>query len=299
MASTVTPNALLSLSAELADAVERAARSVVAIDARPRIAASGVLWDSTTVIGAEHTIRRETGITVTLPDGRTVGATLVGRDPGTDLAALRLEEPADPPIATTDDPVRPGQLVLAVGRTGPDGPSASLGIVSAVGEGWRTWRGGRIDRFVRLDLAIYYGFSGSPLVDPAGRMLGLNTSALTRGSPVTIPISTIRRVVPQLVGHGGVRRGYLGVSVQAIPLRATGATGLIVLGLEPGGPAERAGLLVGDVITALDGAGLADAEQLRDRLTGERAASPLRLSVMRAGSPVEVTVTPAERRRGR
>src|SRR5206468_3024081 len=200
---------LTALSDDLADAVERAGRSVVAIHARPRIPASGVYWREGVIVATSHTIRRESDITITLPGGGTARAQLAGRDGGTDLAVLRLDSvPSDSTLALSDradaDSLRVGSLVLAVGRPGSDGVSASLGVVSTVGDKWRTWSGGEIDRFVRLDLAIYDGFSGGALVDADGRIAGVNCSALARGIPLTIPSVTVDRVVDALLTRGHV-----------------------------------------------------------------------------------------------
>src|SRR6185503_1212907 len=209
---------LAALSDDLAAAVERAGRSVVAIHARRRIPSSGIVWRPGVIVAASHTISREEDITLTLPDGATAPAVLAGRDDTIDLAVLRTEvaglEPAERGAAAA---LRPGSVVLALGRPGTS-VTASLGIVSAVGGEWRTWQGGRIDRFVRLDLAIYDGFSGGPLVDALGRVLGLNTSGLSRSAGVTIPVATVDRVTEQLLAGGRVRRGFLGVGTQPVRL---------------------------------------------------------------------------------
>jgi S1-C subfamily serine protease len=292
---------LVALSADLADAVERAGRSTVAIHARRRIPSSGVVWRPGVVVAASHTIRRDDDISLTLPDGTTVAVTLAGRDPGTDLAVLRLPDSASGVAATLapDDALRVGSLVLAVGRPG-DTVTASLGAISAVGGEWRTWQGGRIDRFVRLDLAIYDGFSGGPLVDAAGRVLGLNTSGLTRAAPVTIPVATVNRVADELLAKGHVRRGYAGVAVQPVELperlarehglSAGGA--LLVVAVEQGAPADRAGILLGDVLVTLDGAPL---REPMDLLAGLSGRAPIELRLLRGGAPLSVSLTPGDR----
>jgi S1-C subfamily serine protease len=292
---------LVALSADLADAVERAGRSTVAIHARRRIPSSGVVWRPGVVVAASHTIRRDDDISLTLPDGNTVAVTLAGRDPGTDLAVLRLPDSAAGVAATLapDEALRVGSLVLAVGRPG-DTVTASLGAISAIGGEWRTWQGGQIDRFVRLDLAIYDGFSGGPLVDAAGRVLGLNTSGLTRAAPVTIPVATVNRVADELLAKGHVRRGYAGVAVQPVELperlaREHGlpaGSALLVVAVEQGAPADRAGILIGDVLVALDGAPLREPMDLLAGLSG-RAAIELRL--LRGGAPLSVSLTPGDR----
>jgi S1-C subfamily serine protease len=294
-------SALVALSNELADAVERAAEWTVAIHARRRIPSSGVVWRPGVVVAASHTIRRDEDISITLPNGNTVAATLAGRDPGTDLAVLRVSEDASEAAATVapDDALRVGALVVAVGRPG-DSVTASLGAISAIGGEWRTWQGGRIDRFVRLDLAIYDGFSGGPLVDAAARVLGINTSGLTRSAPVTVPIPTVSRVADELLAKGHVRRGYAGIAVQPIEVPERLArqhalpadTALLVVAVEPGGPADRAGVLIGDVLVALDGTPLREPSDL---LAGLSTRSPVELRLVRGGAPVSVSLTPGER----
>jgi S1-C subfamily serine protease len=214
---------------------------------------------------------------------------------------LRLPDgaPATPAVLAPADALRVGALVLAIGRPG-DAVTASLGAVSAIGGEWRTWQGGRVDRFVRLDLAIYDGFSGGPLVDAAGRVLGLNTSGLTRSAPVTIPVSTVDRVADELLSKGHVRRGYAGVAVQPveIPERLVrqhalpADAALLVVAVEPEGPADRAGVFLGDVLVSLDGAALREPSDLLAGLSGR---TPLQVTLLRGGAPVIVTLTPGER----
>jgi S1-C subfamily serine protease len=296
---------LAGLSRDLAAAVEHVGRSVVAIHARRRIPSSGVVWRPGVVVAAHHTINRDEDIGVTLASGRTAAATVVGRDPSTDLAVLRLEDAAVPPVerAAAGD-LQVGRLVLALGRPGPE-LTASLGIVSAVGGEWRTWQGGRIDRYVRLDLAIYDGFSGGPLVEAGGRVLGVNTSGLARALALAVPAATVDRVTEQLLAHGRVARGYLGLAAQPVRLPealrrrlpAAGALGLVVVNLEPGGPAERGGLLLGDIVTAVDGHSVGDPSDLLAVLGPERIGGTVRLDVARAGEPASVAVTVGERPR--
>ena len=305
---TQPASTLRALSDNLTGAVERAARSVVAIHARPRIAASGIYWREGVVVGASHTIRKEQEIAVTLPNGTRSTANLVGRDGGTDLAVLRLDATpagaaASLPVLAAADALRVGALVLAVGRPGDDGVSTSLGVVSAVSDRWRTWSGGEIDRFVRLDLAIYDGFSGGALVDADGNILGVNCSALARGTPLTIPNATVDRVVDALLTRGHVARAYLGVAMQ--PARLTNALaerlqfddprGVLVVMVESDSPADRAGLLVGDLIVAAAGTSVSEPQDIAELLGGEQVGAALELSVIRGGERRSLTVTIGER----
>jgi S1-C subfamily serine protease len=297
--------ALLSLSNELAGAVERIAPSIVAVHARRRLPSTGIHWRPGIVVTAEHTVRAEDGLTVETPDGRSHPATLVGRDPGTDLAVLKITTDLDgPPAPRGDDgALRVGHMVLALGY----GPRASWGVISALGPRWRTWRGGEIDRLVRLDLVLYPGFSGGPLVDAAGHVVGVNTSALARDSRLAVPVTTVGRVVDELLRQGHVSRGYLGIGMQPVRLpdglRAAlglpGDGGLIVVTVEPDGPAARAGLMLGDVLVALDGAPTGDLEDVQAQLGGERIGTTVTALVVRAGARAEVRITVGERpRRG-
>ena len=297
--------ALLSLSNELAGAVERIAPSIVAVHARRRLPSTGIHWRPGIVVTAEHTVRAEDGLTVETPDGRSHSATLVGRDSGTDLAVLKITTDLDgPPAPRGDDgALRVGHMVLALGY----GPRASWGVISALGPRWRTWRGGEIDRLVRLDLVLYPGFSGGPLVDAAGHVVGVNTSALARDSRLAVPVTTVGRVVDELLRQGHVSRGYLGIGMQPVRLpdglRAAlglpGDGGLIVVTVEPDGPAARAGLLLGDVLVALDGVPTADLDDVQGRLGGDRIGTTVTALVVRAGARAEVRVTVGERpRRG-
>ncbi len=294
---------LQTLSDDLAAATERAGRSVVAIHARRRIPSSGVLWRDGLVVTAHHTIQRDENITITLADGTATQATLVGRDPGTDLAALRLAQtPGGAAEIAPAEAVRVGALVVALGRPGRE-LTAALGFVSAVGEAWRTWQGGRLDRLVRLDIGIYDGFSGGPLVDAAGRVLGINSSALVRGAPIAIPASTVDRVVPQLLEHGRVPTGYLGVAMQPVrlpepltrSLALSARTGLMIVNVEPEGPADRAGVLLGDTIIAIDDATVTDPADVLAQLDPARVGRPARVQLVRAGRLETVTVTVGER----
>jgi len=296
---------LQTLSDNLAAAAERVGRRVVAIRARRRIPSSGILWRDGVVVTAQHTIQREEDIVITLPDGTDVPATLVGRDPGSDLAALRLAPTNVPPGALDVAPldaIRAGSLVLALGRPGAE-LTAALGLVSAVGDPWRTWHGGRIDRLIRLDIGIYDGFSGGPLVDAEGRVLGVNTSTLLRGAPTAVPAATVERVLGQLLEHGHVPTGYLGVGMQTVALSEQ-STGLMVMSVDPAGPARRGGVLLGDVITAIDDKAVSDPADVLAHLDAGQVGKPARLGLVRAGQSTSVTVTVgdrpiAERRRRR
>lgn len=299
---------LAALSDALAASVERAGRSVVAIHARPRIPSSGVLWRPGVVVAAHHTIKRDEEIAVTLDGGRSLPAQLVGRDPSTDLAVLSLQRDdgqGTPATVADSDTLRVGHLVLAVGRPG-EAVTASFGAVSAAGGPWRTAWGGAIDRFLRLDLAIYDGFSGAAVVDVEGRVAGLASSGLVRGGAVALPVSTVNRVVDQLLASGRVPRGYLGLGMQPVRLPdalvsrlgLAGDGGAIVLMVEPGGPADRAGILLGDVLVALGGEPVRDTGDVLAALGTDTVGQELSARVVRGGELTELTVVVTERPRG-
>jgi S1-C subfamily serine protease len=299
---------LAGLSNDLADAVAHVSQAVVAIHARRRIPSSGVVWAPGTVVTASHTITRDEDISLTLPDGGEAAATLAGRDPTTDIAVLRTDSKLTPVERGDEAALQVGRVVLAVGRPGPE-VTASLGIISAVGGEWRTWQGGRVDRFVRLDLSVYDGFSGGALVEAGGRVLGVNTSGLSRASAVSLPAATVDRVAGELARKGHVSRGYLGLAVQPVrlpdsvrrKLGMSGTVGLLIINLEPGGPADRAGLLLGDIITGLDNREAGDPSDILAILGPEAVGKQTNLRIVRAGETRSVALTIGERppRKGR
>ncbi len=290
------PTELSALSNDLAAAVERAGRSVVAVHARPRFSSCGVLWRPDVIVTAEHTIRREDDITVTLPDGTGHPATLAGSDAGTDLAVLKLPGAAAEPATPSAVAVRPGNLVLAVGRSEDSGVNATLGIISAVSGGWRTWRGGRLDQYIRLDLTMYPASSGAAVIDPSGLILGIATSALSRIAAVAIPASTVNRVVDEILARGRVSRGYLGVGLRPVSV-SDHHTSLIVLSVEPEGPAAKAGVLVGDILVSLGGAAVADTDDVQTALESSGVGQVVEAELLRGGEPKRISITVGERPR--
>lgn len=307
MSTTLSSSSLLAgVSDELANAVERAGVSVVTVDARRRIPGSGIVWNNDgLIVTANHVVEREEEIEVGLPDGRKVGAKLLGRDPGSDLALLRPEASDLIPLARTNVEPRVGHLALAIGRPGPSGPMASLGVISAVGGPLRMRGGSALERYVRADVAMLPGFSGGPLVDASGNVIGLNSSTLGRAGQLTVVAETIDASVSTLLEHGRVRRGYLGVGAQAVRLPealikalANGQEqGLLLVSVEAGGPADAAGLMLGDVVITVDGTDVAQVEQLQERLTGDRVGRNVPVRIIRGGELREIGVTIGERER--
>ena len=298
-------SALSELSSQLAGAVEQAGKSIVAIHARRRIPSSGIVWRDGVIVSASHTVNRDRDINVSLSTGDTATATVVGRDAATDLVALRMTGKAQAAARTDANALRVGSLVLAVGRPGKN-VTASFGIVSAVGEGWRTWQGSRIDRVARLDLAVYDGFSGGALVDASGAVLGVNNSALARGTSMALPAAAVDRVIDELVERGHVRRPFIGVAVQPVTLSAasmkkqqlTQDSALLVTSIAEGSPAESAGLIVGDALLTADGQPLRRPTDLLDALAEVPAGGSVKLELLRGGAIKTVTVTPDDRAAG-
>jgi S1-C subfamily serine protease len=298
-------SALLALSNDLAEAVARAGQAVVAVYARPRMPSSGVHWRQGVIVTADHTVRRDEEISVGLPDGRTVPAALAGRDASTDLAILTLPA-AELPVADIGDAsaLRVGHVVLAVARPGERGRglNASWGVISALGGPWRSWHGGQIDQFIRPDVSLYPGFSGGPLVHAHGRVMGINTSG-PRSTPLTIPPATVNRVVGQLLEKGRIVRGYLGLGMQPVrlperlkqSLNLPATSGIIIVAVEPASPAEKAGLLIGDVLVALDGMPVSDTADIQALLGPERVGTAVSVSCIRAGVLAERVITIGER----
>ena len=303
MSPTKSGGALAELSTQLASAVATAGNSVVAIHARRRIPSSGIVWRDGVIVSASHTVRKDDDIQLMLPSGESATATVAGRDAATDLVALRVNGAKSHVAARGDaDALRVGSLVLAVGRPGRN-VSASFGIVSAVGEGWRTWQGARVDRVLRLDVAIYDGFSGGPLVDAAGGVLGLNNSALARGTPMALPASAVDLVLDELLERGHVRRAFIGVAVHPVALSAAlvkqhqlpHEEALVVMSVAENAPAEKAGVFVGDVLVEANGQPLRRPTDLLDALSSVREGDSLKLKLLRGGSLKSVSVAPADR----
>ena len=288
---------LLDLSNSFADAVERAGQTVVSVNEGGSAGVSGTIWRNGLVVAAEHTIRGQQELTIELPSGESSRATVIGRDSTTDIALMRLKDalPASTEFVDAAQ-LRIGNFVLAIGRRGKEGLTASHGIISALGADWRTWRGGRIDRWFRLDLLPFTGFSGGPLVNAEGKTIGINTSG-PRRSIVTVPVATVNRVVDQLLAKGRIARGFLGVAMHPVKLPSSsgGASrGLLVIMLEPGGPAERGGMMIGDVILALGDKPLTETGDLQAILDPEKVGKAIQLKVLR-GDRFSILVDSCER----
>jgi S1-C subfamily serine protease len=288
-----------ALSNELAQCAEDAGRSVVAVHGR-RHPSSGVVFGNDSIVTVNHALRRDEDITVVAAPGEQIAARVTGRDPGTDLAVLRLAKPlaALPPRWSTASGLRVGELVLALGRTWRGNVVASSGIVSGlIGRPWRTWRGGELEQFVRPDLTLYPGFSGGPLLNGHGEFVGLNTAALYRNG-ITIPAGTVKRVAAELLEKGRVERPYLGLAMQAVALPESlrgklnlkPTEGLLVVHVESGSPSEKAEVLLGDVLIELEGKPVADTDAVQEVLGAGKVGREVEGVLIRGGAIVKVKV---------
>lgn len=292
-------NFLAQFSDGLAQTVATASASIVRVEGRRRFPATGIIWTAEGVIVTAHHVVEKDKANVALPDGKVVEAKVIGRDPTTDLAVLKVEATGLQPLATTSD-LKVGQIVLALGRPGVN-VQATIGILSAVEESWRTGAGGLVDQYVQTDVLMYPGFSGGPLVSAAGQLIGLNSSALSRGASLTIPAATIQRIASTLLSHGKLKKGYLGITTQAVRLPQTIAeqvsqpTGLLIAGIEANSPAEQSGLFMGDTIVKFAGTSIRHHDDLLVLLNGSTAGQKNPMTIVRSGKLEELSVLVGEK----
>jgi S1-C subfamily serine protease len=298
---------LIGLSNELAAIVQDLNQYVVSVAARRHYPSSGLRWAGDTIVTASHTIERDEDITVSLAGG-PVEASLIGRDPGTDLAVLRVKE-AGPSAADriASDPVKAGELALVIGRSPHSGVNASLGIISATSGPWRTWRGGQLDAYIRLDARMFPQSSGGAVVNGRGQIIGIATAALTRIAGLAIPVSTINSVTEALLARGFLPRGYLGIGVQPVPLTeglrqklsVSNRSGLIVLTVESNGPGDHGGILPGDIVLGANDRAIEQTEDLQAFSQSAVIGTSAKIKFIRGGALNETTVTVGERPRRR
>jgi S1-C subfamily serine protease len=293
---------LEDVSNALAAAVANAGQSVVRIEARRRMPASGIVWTPDGVIvTASHVVRREDDIRVGLSSGEKIAATLVGRDVTTDLAVLNVKASDHIGVSwADDDDIRVGHIALALGRPGAN-VMATFGIVSALGESWKTPAGGSLDRYLQTDVVMYPGFSGGLLVNAVGEGMGMNTSGLLRGISLAVPHSSMTKTVETLLEHGRVRRGYLGVGVQPVRLPAALAeklaqeSGVLLTSVEPQSPGEKGGLVLGDTIVRLADQTISHVDDLLASLSGEMVGVEVPVQIVRGGKIKDLNVEIGER----
>jgi S1-C subfamily serine protease len=293
---------LAALSNGMADAVENVATAVVRVNGRRRRSGSGVVFAQNMVLTASHVLEREEDLSVETADGRTLSARFAGRDHSTDLAVLNVGGLDIDPATPAEGDARVGQISLAVGsHSRGEGPRATLGVVSAVGGPVRSRRGPRVERYIQTDATPYPGFSGGPLIDARGDVLGILVSGWGRGAAFAIPADIAWRTAGTLSERGSVKRGYLGILSQPVRLpngQSLGLTqrgGLLVVGVEDGSPADRGGLIVGDILATLDGQPIEDTEDLLVLLAGDRVGRSVPVKLVRGGELTEVEITVGER----
>jgi len=296
------PSTLAEFSQQLANSVEKAGQSVLSVLEGGRAGVSGTVWREGIGVAVDHTIQGLEEVTVILPSGKETIVSVTGRDPGTDLAILKL--PTDTPAAALGDDsgARPGEIVLSIGRRGTEGLAATYGLISAIGGPWRTSSGGRVDRWFRLDLNPFPGFSGGPIINAGCEVLGIATSGPGRSAAV-VPAATVNRIVDQLVKHGRTVRGYIGIGVQPVAfpedawqkLGISGGRGLLIIAVAPDSAATESGLMLGDVIAAINGNALQSGASLQSMLDGESVGKPVSLGVVRGGQLMKVAVTVREK----
>jgi S1-C subfamily serine protease len=297
---------LETIANEFAAAAEKARPGVVAVHARRWMPTSGIEWKKGVVVTVHHGVQRDEDIKVLLDGGRAVSAKLAGRDPSTDIAVLRIEEVSSgAPELGDSTSLRLGHLVLALGRTRRGDLVASSGIIGGISGEWRNRRGGQLDQHIRLDLALYPGFSGGPLLNARGEVVGVNTRGLGHGRAVTLPVATVNRVVAELLEKGHIARPYLGIAMQPVEvpenmrskLPAETRVGLLVTHVENGGPAEKAGVLLGDVLFEVGGKTVEQVDAIQDSLATAKIGEVLETRLIRAGEIKAVSVALGERTR--
>ena len=324
-------NTLEQLSDSMATVIETLDNSIVRVEARRRMPATGIVWSENLIVTAHHVVEFDEDITIGLQDGTTVTANLVGRDPHNDIALLKTDATLTPANWAGNEALKVGHLVLALGRAG-EKVQATLGVTSALvnppdikrwrekaegmrgeqghehrgkggrrgggrGRGRGGWGRALVDGFIQTDVTMYPGFSGGALVSGDGLVHGLNTSGFSRGASISIPVSTIRSSVAALLADGKIQQGYLGVGVQ--PARLPDAiadsleqdTGLLVVSVEKDSPAEKAGLMVGDILTSLGDDPVEHVDELLIILASTKVGTEVTSAIVRGGTAQDIKVT--------
>jgi S1-C subfamily serine protease len=298
---------LIEFSNALAEATERTAASVVAVHTETRGSSSGVVWRPGVIVTSEHTLRRDEEIQLTLPNGRVVPATLVGRDPSTDIAVLKCAE-ADTAVPLFGDvaALKPGSLTLVVGRTRASGPVAGFGVVSLLASDRRTWTGASLTPYIRLDIGLQPTAVGGAVVDAHGNVVGLATPRFARFGAIAVPASAINKIADMLLKQGRIPRGYLGVGLQPVrlpnafreTLQRNEKTAVIVLDVHLDGPADKAGMVIGDILVSLGGQSITRLEDVQSLLAGDAIGKTLPLKFIRGGTVQGGNIVIAERPHG-
>jgi S1-C subfamily serine protease len=292
MSNPMPAISLQHLSEGLTDIVTRAAPSVVAVHS-PRSRSSGFLWRPGLIVTADEALDDEGEITVALPGGEISPANVVGRDSTTDVALLRVDRTNPPSVMLEPASVAAGALVCAVGSQ--QGASiAAFGAVSFVNGAWRSFRGGKIDARIELDLSLRRAGEGGLALDASGRAFGMVVFG-PRRQVLVIPAATIERVAATLETHGKVARAYLGLGLQPAKLDGDDGIGVMVLSVDPNGPGAAAGVRQGDIIIEWNDQRIQGMRVLLRALGPDIVGSTVKLALRRGGQPVEVHLTVRER----
>src|ERR1700675_1058853 len=298
---------LIDLSNALAQATDRAAASVVAVHTERRGSSSGIVWRSGVVVTSEHALRHNEEIQVTLPNGRVASATLAGRDPSSDIAVLKCPDAGNAVPEFGDvAALKPGSLTLVVGRTRASGPVAALGVVSLVALDRRTWTGASLVPYIRLDVGLQPTAIGGAVINAHGSVVGLATPRFARFGAIAVPASSINKITDTLLQKGHIPRGYLGVGLQPVrlpdalreKLKWNEKTAAIVMDVHPGGPADKAGIVIGDILISLAGHPVTRLEEIQSHLAGEAIGNTLPLKFVRGGAIQDASIAIAERPHG-
>jgi len=298
-------NPISELSSALSQAVAQVSPSVVRVEGRARGSSSGLVWSAQGhIVTAEHTVQHDEGITVGFSDGATAEARLVGRDPSTGVALLEVKgKQLAPPAWAEAGSLAVGQLALVVARPGKSA-RATLGVISALGaagEAFRTPRGGKLDRYVETDVAPRAGFSGGAVLTTEGKAVGLHTTGLLRDTALVLTQGTLERAVATLLAHGGARRGFLGIGTYPVRLPAAlekqlgQGSGLLVVSVAADSPADKSGVLMGDLLVSLAGQPVRHMGDLLGLLDEEHIGQDAPVKVVRAGESKDLRITIAAR----
>jgi S1-C subfamily serine protease len=296
-------NTLIDLSDAIAALVEQSAATTVSVFGRRRLPATGIVWDADLIVTANHVVESDEGLTVEGPSGEAIAATVAGRDPAGDIAVLRAPGLGKSPATRANGVPRPGEYVLAVGKAGDDQPRVSSGLVNLANAALRIGRGRVVGPVIQSEVAMLPGFSGGPLLNSRGEVLGMNSSHLARGASITISVEALAPIVEALATNGRLRTGYIGIGARAVGLTESQVkdakldqhVALVVLSIDEGGPAHTAGMLIGDLVVAVNGQPVASVDDLASNLPGEIVGSRIPVHVVRGSAIQEIQITVGER----
>lgn len=298
---------LKELSNDLANATEKAAAHAVAVHAGPRGSSSGIIWRSGVILTAEHALRNEDEIRVTLPDGREVGATVAGRDAASDVAVLKCPEATGAVSDWGDtESLKAGSLVLVIGRTRASGPVATLGVVSLSAKERRSWGGTTLRPYIRLDIGLQRTAVGGAVVDAEGKIVGMATPRFAGFGALVLPASIVNPIIDALLKSGSVPRGYLGVGLQPVrlpeslrqKLSLAQKTGVIALEVVADGPAGKAGVMVGDIFVGIGGNAVQHLGEIHSQLEAVEVGKKTQTRLIRGGELREISIEVGQRPQG-